>query len=171
MIIKALKETIGIFKREQATSVNWPDVIEQKDIECAIDENKINCLNLEAPLFECGPGHFTQGYGWLGDSTRTPIAYTGVPAPAYLQDDEWFGPAPVRSQKQIDYMEKEVEMKRQEREQNFSVESDDIHQKMYEIATQNHNTTIDLDPPGGSENFHEGPGGWTSGNGWGVNIK
>ena len=25
--------------------------------------------------------------------------------------------------------------------------------------------TIDLDPPGGSENFHEGPGGWTSGNG------
>ena len=97
--------------------------------------------------------------------------YTGVPAPAYLEDDEWFGPAPVRSQKQIDYMEKEVEMKRQEREQNFSVESNDIHQKMYEIATQNHNTTIDLDPPGGSENFHEGPGEWTSGNGWVVNNK
>ena len=43
MIIKALKETIGIFKREQATSVNWPDVIEQKDIECAIDENVVDC--------------------------------------------------------------------------------------------------------------------------------
>ena len=25
-----------------------------------------DCKNLEAPLFECGPGHFTQGYGWLG---------------------------------------------------------------------------------------------------------
>ena len=152
MIIKALKETIGIFKREQATSVNWPDVIDEKDIECAIDENIVDC----------------EGEAFKQDALNY---YTGVPAPAYLEDDEWFGPAPVRSQKQIDYMEKEVEMKRQEREQNFSVESDDIHQKMYEIATQNHNTTIDLDPPGGSENFHEGPGGWTSGNGWGVNIK
>ena len=43
MIIKALKETIGIFKREQATSVNWPDVIDEKDIECAIDENIVDC--------------------------------------------------------------------------------------------------------------------------------
>jgi hypothetical protein len=152
MIIKTLKETIGIFKREQATSVNWPDVIDEKDIECAIDENIVDC----------------EGEAFKQDALNY---YTGVPAPAYLEDDEWFGPAPVRSQKQIDYMEKEVEMKRQEREQNFSVESNDIHQKMYEIATQNHNTTIDLDPPGGSENFHEGPGGWTSGNGWGVNIK
>ena len=62
-------------------------------------------------------------------------------------------------------MEKEIKMKHQEREQNFSVEPDDIHQKMYEIATKNHNTTLDLDPPGGSENFHTGPGGWNSGNG------
>ena len=152
MIIKALKETIGIFKREQATSVNWPDVIDEKDIECAIDENIVDC----------------EGEAFKQDALNY---YTGVPAPVYLEDDQWFGPAPVRSQKQIDYMEKEVEMKRQEREQNFSIESDDIHQKMYEIATQNHNTTIDLDPPGGSENFHEGPGGWTSGNGWRVNIK
>ena len=152
MIIQKLKETIGIFKREQATSVNWPDVIDEKDIECAIDENIVGC----------------EGEAFKQDALNY---YTGVPAPAYLQDDEWFGPAPVRSQKQIDYMEKEVEMKRREREQNFSVESDNIHQKMYEIATQNHNTTIDLDPPGGSENFHEGPGGWTSGNGWVVNNK
>ena len=155
MIIKALKETIGIFKREQATSVNWPKVIDEKDIECAIDENTINCSDLEAPLVEYGPGHFTQGYG----------SYTGIPAPAYLEDDEWFGPAPIRSRKQIDYMEQEMEMKRQEREENFSVEPSDIHQKMYEIATKNHNTTLDLDPPGGSENFHTGPGGWNSGNG------
>ena len=146
MIIQKLKETIGIFKREQATSVNWPDVIDEKNIECAIDENVVDC----------------EGEAFKQDALNY---YTGVPAPVYLKDDEWFGPAPIRSQKQIDYMEKEMEMKRQEREENFSVEPSDIHQKMYEIATKNHNTTLDLDPPGGSENFHSGLGGWSSGNG------
>ena len=43
-------------------------------------------------------------------------------------------------------------------------EPEDIHQKMYEIATKSA-TTIQLDPPGGSENYHEGPGGWNSGTG------
>lgn len=146
MIIKALKETIGIFKREQATSVNWPDVIDEKDIECAIDENVVDC----------------EGEAFKQDALNY---YTGVPAPVYLENDEWFGPAPIRSRKQIDYMKQEMEMKRQEREENFSVEPSDIHQKMYEIATKNHNTTLDLDPPGGSENFHSGPSGWSSGNG------
>jgi len=146
MIIKALKETIGIFKREQATSVNWPDVIDEKNIECAIDENVVDC----------------EGEAFKQDALNY---YTGVPAPVYLENDEWFGPAPIRSRKQIDYMKQEMEMKRQEREENFSVEPNDIHQKMYEIATKNHNTTLDLDPPGGSENFHTGPAGWNSGNG------
>ncbi len=141
MIIQKLKETIGIFSRKQATSVNWPEVIEN--------------IELEAPLVECESGHFTQGYG----------SYTGIPAPVYLEDDEWFGPAPVKTEKQLDYMEQEIEMKRQEREENFSIEPDDIHQKMYEIVTQNQNTTLHLNSPGGSENFHEGPGGWSSGNG------
>ena len=141
MIIQKLKETIGIFSRKQATSVNWPEVIEN--------------IELEAPLVECESGHFTQGYG----------SYTGIPAPVYLEDDEWFGPAPVKTEKQLDYMEQEIEMKRQEREENFSIEPDDIHQKMYEIVTQNQNTTLHLNPLGGSENFHEGPGGWSSGNG------
>lgn len=141
MIIQKLKETIGIFSRKQATSVNWPEVTEN--------------IELEAPLVECESGHFTQGYG----------SYIGIPAPVYLEDDEWFGPAPVKTEKQLDYMEQEIEMKRQEREENFSIEPDDIHQKMYEIVTQNQNTTLHLNPPGGSENFHEGPGGWSSGNG------
>ena len=126
MIIQKLKESIGIFKREQATSVNWPDVIEQKDIECAIDKNVVDC---ESEAFKQDALNY----------------YTGIPAPVYLKDDEWFGPAPARSQKQIDYMEREVEIKREEFENNFSVESDDIHQKMYEIATQNHNVTLDYD--------------------------
>ena len=148
MIIKALKETIGIFKREQATSVNWPDVIDEKDIECAIDENIVDC----------------EGEAFKQDALNY---YTGIPAPAYLKDDEWFGPAPEYTEKQKDYMERETEIKRQEFENNFSKESEDIHQKMYELATSGSSTTIQLNPPGGSENFHEGPGGWNSGTGIG----
>ena len=57
-----------------------------KSNKCSIDE-------LEAPLFECGPGHFTQGYGF----------FVGVPAPVILPDDPWFGPTPIKSEKQIKY--------------------------------------------------------------------
>ena len=79
--------------------------------------------------------------------------YVGVPAPVYLKDDEWFGPAPEYTEKQKDYMVQEIEIKRQEFEDGFSVESDDIHQKMYEIATKSQNTTLHLNYPGGSENL------------------
>ena len=151
MIIKKLKETLGqVFHSPEATG-SWT-------VECAVDEEKVDCSELEADAFS--------------DREEPETApYIGVPAPAYLEDDEWFGPAPIKTQKQLDYMEQEIETKRQEREQNFSVEPDDIHQKMYEIATKNHNTTIHLNPPGGSENFQEGPGGWNSGTGWGQVQK
>ena len=120
------------------------EIVEDK-IECAIDDEIIDCKEMDEEL-----------------------VYTGVPAPVYLKEDDWFGPAPEYTEKQKDYMKMETEIKRQEFEKNFSVEPTDIHQKMYEIATKNHNTTLDLNPPGGSENFHEGPGGWNSGNGWGL---
>ena len=92
--------------------------------------------------------------------------YTGVPAPAYLPDDDWFGPAPIRSEKQLDYMAVETEWKIQEqkeREESGIVEQEDIHKQLYEIASQNWNTVSEFQ--GGSENFHEGPGGWQSGAG------
>ena len=120
------------------------EIIEDK-IECAIDDEIIDCKEMD----------------------EEPV-YTGIPAPVYLKEDDWFGPAPEYTEKQKDYMKMETEIKRQEFEKSFSVEPTDIHQKMYEIATKNHNTTLDLNPPGGSENFHEGPGGWNSGNGWGL---
>ena len=123
-------------------------------VECSVDETPTDCQNLQE--------NYDEGEAFKQDAVNY---YTGVPAPAYLEDDPWFGPAPVRSQKQMDYMEQELEMKRQERDQNFSVEPDNIHEAMYNIATQNQNTTIDLDLPGGSENFYEGPGRWNSGNG------
>ena len=87
--------------------------------------------------------------------------YTGIPAPAYLEDDEWFGPAPVRSEKQLDYMEQETLIKQEQAEASESIESDDIHQRMYEIATSSAPTTVQLNPPGGSENFQDS--GWMSG--------
>ncbi len=120
------------------------EIVEDK-IECAIDDEVVDCKEMSEES-----------------------VYTGVPAPVYLKEDDWFGPAPEYTEKQKDYMKLETEIKRQEFEKSFSVEPNDIHQKMYEIATKNHNTTLDLNPPGGSENFHEGPGGWNSGNGWGL---
>ena len=132
MIIKAIKETLGqMFYSPEATG-SW--VIEEQNIECAIDEETVDCSEVDS----------------------TP--YVGVPAPAYLEDDEWFGPAPVKTEKQMEYMEMETEIKknRQQREKEFSVESDDIHQKMYDIATQGASTTLQLNPLGGSENFQGG---------------
>ena len=162
MIIKKLKETLlgNSTKVETQTSL-----LEKKNIHCKIDSEVVDCSELEAPAYECGSGHFSHGYSPYGNIPEE-NRYTGVPAPVVLPDDPWFGPSIYKSQKQLDYMEKETEMKRQEQEQNFSVEPDDIHQKMYEIATKNQNTTLQLNPLGGSENFHEGPGGWQSGTGY-----
>ena len=114
-------------------------------VECAIDENIIDCDKLEAPVQECGPGHFTQGYG----------SYVGVPAPRVLKDDEWFGPAPVSDANQ-DHMEQETHIKQQQHQETYSIEPEDIHQVMYEMATKSGATTVQLDPIGGSENFQGG---------------
>ena len=107
--------------------------ISEEEIECTIDEQTVDCAVME----------------------EEPV-YTGIPAPAYLKDDEWFGPAPEYTEKQKDYMVQETEIKRQEFEKSFSVESEDIHQVMYEMATQSAATTLQLDPIGGSENFQGG---------------
>ena len=101
-------------------------------LECSVDDEKVNCKEFEEPVF------------------------TGTPAPAYLKDDEWFGPTPEYTEKQKEYMVQETEIKRQEFENNFSVESEDIHQVMYEMATKSGATTTQLDPIGGSENFQGG---------------
>ena len=116
-------------------------------IECAIDEEVVGCREMDSP------------------------PYIGIPAPAYLEDDEWFGPAPERTEKQLDYMEKETIAKQEEEERRreYSGEPCSMHQLMYEMATSNWNTV--KESQGGSENFQEGPGGWNSGNGWSINNK
>ena len=109
--------------------------ISEKEIECAIDDQTVECNEMDDD------------------------PYVGVPAPILNPVDDWFAssygcPGPVITEKQKDYMEQETEMKQQE--QNSSVEPENIHQVMYEMATRSGATTIQLDPIGGSENFQGG---------------
>ena len=112
--------------------------ISEEDIECAIDENIVDC------------DHFDD------DQDK---AYVGVPAPVLTPVDDWFSGSygfateiPI-TEKQKDYMERENEMKMAE---DQSKEPDNIHQLMYEMATKSGATTLQLDPIGGSENFQGG---------------
>ena len=122
------------------TLKNILGITENKEIKCTIDE-------LEAPLFECGPGHLTQGYGFVG-----------IPAPVVLPDDPWFGPSPVKSEKQMTHEEMLEEASRREEENRKEEckEPDNIHEVMYNMATKCGKTTTQLDPVGGSENFQGG---------------
>ena len=112
--------------------------ISEEDIECAIDENIVDCE------------HFDD------DQDK---AYVGVPASILTPVDDWFSGSygfateiPI-TEKQKDYMERENEMKMAE---DQSKEPDNIHQLMYEMATKSGATTLQLDPIGGSENFQGG---------------
>lgn len=58
--------------------------------------------------------------------------YTGVPAPVVPPSDPWFQDPP-RTQKQLDYMERETQMKKE----NQDKEDPDIHQILYEMAARN----------------------------------
>ena len=138
MIIRKLKETIAAFTTIKVTK------------SPIVDEDTTNYEE------------------WIEEEVREREAYIGAPAPDYLPEDPWF-PAPVFSEKQLTVKEAHEQAIADNQiladESNHAVESSDIHQKMYEIATKGSATTLQLDPPGGSENFHEGPGGWTSGTG------
>ena len=115
--------------------------ISEEDIECAIDENTIECNHLD------------------DDQEK---AYVGVPAPILNPVDEWFaspyGCPPAITEKQQDYMAQEAEINKQEAEnrQYWTKESANIHQEMYDLATKSGATTVQLDPIGGSENFQGG---------------
>lgn len=137
-------------KEEPKQKVETQTTILQKKagtfkVECDIDEDDVKCSENDTPPF------------------------VGVPAPTYLKDDPWFGPASTRSEKQLDYMEQETLIKQQQYQETHSVESENIHEIMYQISTQNWNTVDESQ--GGSENFQEGPGGLQSGNRWSTFKK
>ena len=125
-MIDTIKETIkGILGIEKK--------IDEEDLECAIDEDVVDCKEMEEE------------------------PYVGVPAPVVLTEDSWFGPDVV-SDANKDYMELEYEAFKQDALNYYpdSKEPENIHQVMYEMATKSGATTVQLDPIGGSENFQGG---------------
>ena len=132
MIKKAIKAIKNIF----VPPIEYRNF--EDDIECAIDENIVDCKEMD----EEPP-------------------YTGVPAPVLNPVDEWFSssygcPSAV-TEKQKDYMEQEHEAFKEEARKHYgTIESENIHQLMYEMATKSGATTVQLDPIGGSENFQGG---------------
>ena len=85
-MINTVKETIksilGIEKK-----------IDEKDIECAIDEDVVDCTEMEED------------------------PYVGIPAPILTPVDDWFtAPYGCPTEKQQDYMVQEAEIKQQEEE-------------------------------------------------------
>ena len=96
---------------------------------------------------------------------KTQPSYIGVAAPVVAPFDSWFS-KPVKTEKAVAYekhIAATVEYKKSVEAEQPKKEPEDIHQKMYELATKNWTTVAETQ--GGSENFHEGPGGWNSGNG------
>ena len=125
-LTKTLKDILGFTK--------------QKEVRCTIDD-------LEAPLFECGPGHLTQGYGFVG-----------IPAPKVLKNDPWFG-EPIMSEKQKEIVSQDIVVNMDGGvggSWKVNSEPDNIHELMYDMATKHGKTTTQLDPVGGSENFQGG---------------
>ena len=124
-LTSALKGILGLNKN-----------ISEKEIECAIDENIVDCTEMEEE------------------------PYTGVPAPVLTPVDDWFsGPYgfnEVVTEKQQEYKEATERLHEDMRKESGTVESDNIHQEMYNLATKSGKTTTQLDPIGGSENFQGG---------------
>ena len=113
--------------------------ISEEDIECAIDENIVDC------------DHFDD------DQDK---AYVGVPAPVLTPHDDWFEDPP-KTEMQMEYEHINDDPHdgwwlRPEWQDQETKESANIHQEMYEIATKSGATTVQLDPIGGSENFQGG---------------
>ena len=112
--------------------------ITDEDIECAIDDNTVDCSKFD------------------DDQDK---AYVGVPAPVLNPVDEWFASpygvaTPVITEKQKEYQESEA--LKEEAIKYYSKEPDNIHEVMYDMATKSGATTLQLDPIGGSENFQGG---------------
>ena len=112
--------------------------VTEDDIECAIDENIVDCKTFD---------------------DEQEKAYVGVPAPILNPVDEWFASpygcaTPAITEKQKEYQESEAF--KEEAIKYYSKEPDNIHQVMYDMATKSGKTTTQLDPIGGSENFQGG---------------
>tara|TARA_R100001463_G_scaffold100599_1_gene155089 strand:- start:494 stop:889 length:396 start_codon:yes stop_codon:yes gene_type:complete len=125
-MIKNLKH---FFETQTSLLKKKAGIFKEENIECTIDEQLVDCKEID----------------------KDP--YVGVPAPIVTPIDDWFS-EPVININQQDYMERETEIKKQETA--FIAEPENIHEILYEIATQNSSTTLQIDPIGGSEIFQGG---------------
>ena len=85
------------------------------------------------------------------------LLHKTILAPNYLKDDPWFGPA-VLSDSQMTLKEAfdHAVSDGQLLPENDTVEPNDIHEKIYQMAISSGKTTIQLNPiGGGSEIFQE----------------
>ena len=140
---------------------------EESKVECAIDDQVVSCSEVDSVPFI---GEDTTNYHEWIEEEYEQEPFTGIPAPAYLEYDPWFAP-PVYSEKQITVKEayEHAVADNQILEESGTSEPSDIHERIYQIATASWNTVDETkESMGGSENFQEGPGGWNSGNGWGL---
>ena len=76
-----------------------------------------------------------------------------IPAPKFLEDDPWFGPATLSKlgEKQQEYVRSDVSTRRRNHNSSLKVEDqsptkevDNIHEVMYNIATSGGKTTTQL---------------------------
>tara|TARA_X000000950_G_scaffold269628_1_gene348494 strand:+ start:151 stop:567 length:417 start_codon:yes stop_codon:yes gene_type:complete len=132
-MINKIKKTLSqaLFSEDSTKLPFWDD----EDIECAIDEEVVDCSEIDSP------------------------PYVGVPAPNYLPHDDWF-PNPFMKDKEIEFAGNyegplyapytAVDAFKK------SIGDDGMHQKMYDMSTRSGKTTLQLNPIGGSENFQGG---------------
>jgi len=83
------------------------------------------------------------------------------PAPKYLKDDPWFGPA-YYSDKQLSFMQVQTHKEKIKNKPlpyvipGCDEKFDTIHEIMYAVSINSGKTTLQLNPIGGSENFQGG---------------
>ena len=146
--LNKVAQKVSTFKDKFNNVITWPEV-----------------EKLEAPAKSVTSSHFSHGVSPVKSKTTKP--YIGVPAPDITPYDPWFT-NPIKSDKQIVLEEKKKQAKKQQEEVEAAMtqsrEPKNIHEVLYKKAAA-HMKNSWQENLGGSENYHEGPGGWTSGTG------
>jgi hypothetical protein len=146
--LNKVAQKVSTFKDKFNNVITWPEI-----------------EKFEAPAKSVTPSHFSHGVSPIKSKTTKP--YIGVPAPDITPYDPWFT-APIKSDKQIVLEEKKKQAKKQQEEVEAAMtqsrEPKNIHDVLYKKATS-HMKNSWQENIGGSENYHEGPGGWKSGTG------
>ena len=113
-----IKKIKQIFETQTSLLRKKAGIFKEEDIECAIDEDVVDCEEID----------------------KEP--YVGAPAPVLTPHDDWFEDPP-KSEMQLEY-----EHINDDLHDGWWLreESENIHQLMYDMATESGKTTIQLDP-------------------------